>query len=81
MFRSGTMRRPGSPRQDSGLSARLWKLRNNPYGWRMSRRRKRATKGDHPMIAEFYPILVMIALSAFALVLLGVSIQDALTRR
>lgn len=33
------------------------------------------------MIAEFYPILVMIALSAFALVLLGVSIQDALTRR
>lgn len=33
------------------------------------------------MIADFYPIFVMIALGTFALTLLGVSIQDALTRR
>jgi hypothetical protein len=32
------------------------------------------------MIATFYPALVVVALSAFTAVLLGVSIQDALTR-
>ena len=32
------------------------------------------------MIATFYPALVLVALTTFAAVLLGVSVQDALTR-
>ncbi|EPR19018.1 hypothetical protein M527_10690 [Sphingobium indicum IP26] len=32
------------------------------------------------MIAAFYPVLVVVALGAFTAVLLGVSVQDALTR-
>lgn len=32
------------------------------------------------MTANFYPILVLVALGSFAAVLLGVSVQDALRR-
>ncbi|AEG49874.1 hypothetical protein Sphch_2213 [Sphingobium chlorophenolicum L-1] len=32
------------------------------------------------MIATFYPALVVVALSAFTAVLVGVSVQDALTQ-
>ena len=33
------------------------------------------------MFASFYPAFVVIALGSFAIVLLGVSLQDALTPR
>ncbi len=32
------------------------------------------------MIADLYPALVLVALGAFSLVLIGVSLQDALKR-
>jgi hypothetical protein len=42
---------------------------------------KWAEKGDVVMFASFYPAFVVIALSSFAIVLLGVSLQDAMRGR